>query len=57
MSDEIKKYLETPDVPEKFRPENIHTLLESGKRRKIKLVTVTKLVGSVAACAVIAIGA
>lgn len=57
MSDKIKKVLETPEVPEKLRPENIPALIDSmgGKKKNIKR-TVFRAVAAAAACTLICAG-
>ena len=54
MSDEIKKYLETPEIPDKFKPENIHLILDGKRKRK----NITRTFGSMvaAACILICVG-
>lgn len=51
MSDEIKKYLETPEIPDKFKPENIHLILDGKRKRK----NITRTFGSMVAAACILI--
>jgi len=57
MSDKIKKILETPEVPEELRPENIPALIDSrgGKRKNIKR-TVFRTAAAAAACTLICAG-
>lgn len=57
MSDKIKKILQTPEVPDELKPENIPSLIKRNnikhdKKRNIKVI---RYVSALTACAVIAV--
>ncbi|MCQ2464968.1 MAG: beta-propeller domain-containing protein [Oscillospiraceae bacterium] len=58
MSDKIKKVLETPEVPDRLKPENITELLDAVPvRKRSRIKTVTAWCTAAAACLVITVGA
>ncbi len=57
MSDQIKKYLETPEIPDKFKPENIHLILDVDIAAKRRRKNIARTFASVAAAACVFVGA
>lgn len=55
MSDKIKKVLQTPEVPEELRPENIPSLIRKSNIKKHNSRNIIRYVSALAACAVIAL--
>lgn len=59
MSEKIKEIINTPQVPEELKPENIPALInEKGKQKKEtkKISNITRIISAIAACAVIITG-
>ncbi|MBE6853863.1 MAG: hypothetical protein E7505_10415 [Ruminococcus sp.] len=56
MSDKIKNILEAPEVPDEFRPENIHLLLEEKRGRKKRIVRTLGGAAAAVACMAVAAG-
>lgn len=55
MSDKIKKILQTPDVPDEIKPENIPHLIKRQNIQKSKNKNIIKYISALAACAVVAL--
>ncbi|HBN10395.1 MAG TPA: hypothetical protein DD392_00175 [Ruminococcus sp.] len=55
MSDKIKKVLQTPEVPEELKPENIPSLIRKNNIKKHNSRNIIRYVSAIAACAVIAV--
>lgn len=55
MSDKIKKVLQTPEVPEELRPENIPSLIRKNNIKKHSSRNIIRYVSALAACTVIAL--
>ena len=55
MSDKIKKVLQTPEVPEELKPENIPSLIRKNNIKKHNSRNIIRYVSALAACAVIAL--
>ncbi len=56
MSEKIKKVLETPEVPEELRPENIPVLIEKSAKQKRSKITVIRAAVPAVACLVLVAG-
>lgn len=59
MSDKIKEVMQTPEVPEELKPENIPSLIERNKimSNKTNTKNIIRWVSAIAACAVLTVGA
>lgn len=55
MSDKIKKVLNTPEVPEELKPENIPSLIRRNNMKQKKTRNIIRYVSALTACAVLTV--